>query len=138
MQKQDKIDHLGEVLISSAVLATVTEIVHFVIVGSSLNYIVNKNWFFGAINSNYLLIILGLVFSVVIILFLLKNFSSQFAVIFLFSGAVINLLDRWQYGGAIDYIKIYHIPTFNLPDIYLTVGVVLLVLELVFDWQNSK
>ena len=53
---------------------------------------------------------------------------------FVISGAVGNLVDRIRYGYVVDFIR-FHIeqrwayPTFNVADITITVGVILLVLD---------
>ncbi len=42
------------------------------------------------------------------------------------SGAFSNLCDRFLYGGVIDFIDIRILPVFNLADIFITAGVILL------------
>jgi signal peptidase II len=51
-------------------------------------------------------------------------------------GAAGNLLDRWRLGAVVDFIdvfwKSYHWPAFNVADSAITVGVVLLGVQLAF------
>lgn len=51
-------------------------------------------------------------------------------------GALGNLIDRWRHGYVIDFVDAYwrshHWPAFNVADAAISVGVVLLVLDLVF------
>jgi signal peptidase II len=59
------------------------------------------------------------------------------------SGAVGNLVDRFRFGYVVDFIR-FHIrnafvwPTFNVADITITVGVILLVLEGFIAPRESK
>jgi signal peptidase II len=55
-------------------------------------------------------------------------------------GAIGNLIDRFKLGYVIDFIDVYyknhHWPIFNLADSAITVGTVLLVIDLC--WRNSS
>jgi signal peptidase II len=48
----------------------------------------------------------------------------------LLGGAAGNLIDRVREGGVTDFIKLPHWPAFNVADIAVTVGVIVLVLVL--------
>jgi signal peptidase II len=48
----------------------------------------------------------------------------------LLGGAAGNLIDRIRYGGVTDFIKLPHWPAFNVADIAVTVGVIVLVFVL--------
>jgi signal peptidase II len=51
-------------------------------------------------------------------------------------GAIGNLIDRARLGYVVDFIDLYwrnhHWPTFNVADIGITVGVILLLIDMVF------
>jgi signal peptidase II len=61
-------------------------------------------------------------------------------------GAVGNLIDRLRYGEVVDfiqwYVKSYYWPSFNIADTSISVGVGLLVLDMLFkkpqDVQNNE
>ncbi len=60
-------------------------------------------------------------------------------------GAVGNLIDRVRYGEVVDfiqwYIKSYYWPSFNVADSAITIGVGLLVIDMLFKkkgTENSK
>lgn len=58
--------------------------------------------------------------------------GKQVAVIGLFNviiGAASNLYDRLRYGFVIDYLDLKYFTVFNLADVMITVGVVLLLLN---------
>lgn len=60
---------------------------------------------------------------------LLKN-SLSFASALLLGGAVSNLMDRLRFGYVVDYIDIGSLPVFNLADVAIVIGAVLLVKDL--------
>jgi signal peptidase II len=52
------------------------------------------------------------------------------------SGALANAIDRVYFGGVIDFIDFFvynfHWPAFNFADIFITVGVILLLFDNIF------
>lgn len=59
------------------------------------------------------------------------------------SGAVGNLVDRIRYGYVVDFIRFHwqqgwEYPTFNIADVGITVGVILLVLDGFRDARRAK
>lgn len=46
----------------------------------------------------------------------------------IFAGGISNLLDRFLYGGVVDFIRIGNFPTFNPADAMIGTGIVLLIL----------
>jgi signal peptidase II len=59
-----------------------------------------------------------------------------------FGGAAGNLLDRWRLGSVVDFIDVhwrhYHWPAFNVADSAITVGVILLAVELAFPDRGGR
>ena len=70
--------------------------------------------------------------AIVVVLLLLgtqmKWRGSSIAIGLILGGALGNLLDRIFRGSVVDFIDLPHWPTFNLADVTITVGVVLLIL----------
>ena len=62
---------------------------------------------------------------------------QQSALILIFGGAIGNLIDRVQIGYVIDFIdwhyNDYHWPTFNVADISISVGVGLLIIDMILQ-----
>ena len=71
-----------------------------------------------------------------IIALLNKDRFIQISLLFISGGAVGNAIDRIYFGGVIDFIDFFlynlHWPAFNLADIFITFGVILLLFENVF------
>jgi signal peptidase II len=66
----------------------------------------------------------------------------QTALAFVMGGAVGNLLDRARLGYVIDYVDVHwgphHWPAFNVADSAITIGVVLLVLDILRNPQGDE
>jgi signal peptidase II len=65
----------------------------------------------------------------------------QIALALIMGGAVGNLLDRMRLGYVIDYVDVYwgrhHWPAFNVADSAISIGVVLLVLDILRNPQSE-
>jgi len=57
-------------------------------------------------------------------------------------GAVGNLVDRLHYGMVVDFLDVhvgpYHWPAFNLADSAISVGVGLMILDMLLDWRRER
>lgn len=99
-------------------------------------YICNKGIAFG-ISLPYWLI-LGLIIAILVFTgFLILNLKleilnqfSNYPLILILSGAISNLLDRLYFGCVIDFIDLRIWPIFNLADIFICLGVFLLIIKL--------
>jgi len=84
------------------------------------------------------LIVMSAAAIVMILWFLAKNKSAgrllTFALALILGGAVGNLLDRIRFGSVVDFLDFYiaswHWPAFNVADSAISVGAVLLILEM--------
>ena len=56
----------------------------------------------------------------------------------LLGGALGNVLDRLAGGGVTDFIKLPHWPAFNVADIAVTAGVILLLVVIELDARRQK
>ncbi len=67
---------------------------------------------------------------------------ASFALALILGGAVGNLLDRLRYGMVVDFLDVhiyqYHWPAFNIADSAISVGVALMLLDMVWDWHREK
>ena len=59
------------------------------------------------------------------------NLTGKIAAVLVLSGALGNQIDRIRYGEVIDFIEMgigkYRWPVYNFADIYLTIGMILLI-----------
>ena len=57
-------------------------------------------------------------------------------------GAVGNLIDRVRFGVVVDFLDVhvhqYHWPVFNVADSAISVGVTLLLLEMLLEWRGER
>jgi signal peptidase II len=58
--------------------------------------------------------------------------------IFIFAGALGNLIDRVFYGYVVDFINLPRWPTFNLADIFIDIGAALLIVYLLKSAEKEK
>lgn len=65
----------------------------------------------------------------------LKKQSNQIALGLILGGGISNILDRLFYGFVIDFIDIFSLSSFNLADVAVTFGSVIL---LVYFWRLPK
>ncbi len=86
-------------------------------------------------NSVYLLLLISIIFLVLFIYYIEKNKTSKIEELcygLILSGIVGNMIDRLIRGYVIDffdfYIFGYDYPVFNFADIFIVVGIILLIL----------
>lgn len=85
-------------------------------------------------------VIISIVAIIMIFYFFRKVQDSQLVLITALSmvlgGAIGNFIDRIAYNSVIDFIdwhyKQYHWPTFNIADVFICIGVGLLIIEMFF------
>lgn len=91
----------------------------------------------------WLLVGLALVIIVVLMLWLrrVESLWPTYAIALIIGGAIGNVVDRIRLGAVIDFIDLhaggYHWPAFNLADTAIVVGVVVLVINGLFDQENA-
>jgi len=108
----------------------------------SLRYVENRGAAFSIFSNlkeglwNILLIILPLSVCLVLLYYILKKDLSKSTLIafsFILGGAAGNIYDRIFYGKVIDFIDVYigsyHWPTFNVADMFVFLGCLIIVLS---------
>ena len=93
---------------------------------------------------SYLLIIVSLA-AITVLFFLLrslkeKNLFLTIALSLTLGGAIGNLVDRIVLGKVVDFIDVYwstyHWPAFNVADSAISIGMVILVIQVLRDENN--
>ena len=97
---------------------------------------------FSGVISPWILVILGLLI-VTFIFYLMKSASNNFeewSLLIIISGAISNIIDRIFNGYVIDFIyfhyKDFFWPAFNFADIYITIGIIMLVINVLRKINN--
>lgn len=94
-------------------------------------------WFFTLFSS---------IASIAILVFLYRirheRFLSRFSLALVLGGAVGNLIDRFLYGRVVDFLDFglgaYRFPVFNVADICVSVGMVILIFLVLFEKDVSQ
>ncbi len=103
-----------------------------------LVYVQNYGVSFGMLSgivSHWFLIIISLfvVFIIIYLMFVSNKKLEKFAYFVIIIGAISNILDRTINTFVVDFISIhytnYYWPAFNLADIYITIGVIMLIMS---------
>lgn len=91
------------------------------------------------------LIIIALVISTIFSVWLYKSKScfEAISLSMVIGGALGNVIDRLHFGAVADFLDFFigdwHYPAFNLADSFITIGIVMLVVNsLFFDQDNKK
>jgi len=110
-----------------------------------LTYINNSGASFGILkNSKILLIILSLIALVIIIRYINSFKNTKYNILglgFLMGGIVGNLADRIMFGYVRDFLNFYIIgydfPVFNIADIFIVIGVGILIISILRGEDNN-
>ena len=111
-----------------------------------LEYLENRGAAFGILqNQQWLFILLFFLFVTAVIIFYCrmplekKYLPVQIISLFLIAGGLGNLIDRIRLGYVIDffYFSLINFPIFNVADIYVTVGMVILFILLIFYYKEE-
>ena len=86
---------------------------------------------------NILTIIISLVIIIILYLIINNHGKKKYALIMIFAGAIGNLYDRIFYKGVPDFIDFhigeFHWFIFNVSDIFITIGVILMIILEIID-----
>lgn len=99
----------------------------------SINLVYNKGGAFGILqHQNYLFILISSIAILIILLILPRQEINtiKIALSFIMGGAIGNMIDRVRLGCVIDFLDFKIWPVFNIADSAITIGAVLLVLQL--------
>ena len=125
------------------VLQTISVIPHFF----AITYVQNSGAAWGILgNATILLVLISFVCFYLLLKFIQKeknmNRLKIIAFGFILSGIIGNLLDRLFYHSVTDYLDFtifsYHFPVFNLADIMIVVGGILVFIEIVRSEVNER
>ena len=99
--------------------------------------LLNDGGFFQRWLLTFFAIAVGIILS--IIGMITDRILFRFSLVFISSGAIGNAIDRFYFGGVIDFIDFYayniHWPAFNLADSFIFIGMIFLILD---SFYNKK
>ena len=106
--------------------------------GAAWSFLADQSW--GIIVLSILSAIASLVLVVLTLAIRKKRYQAVLSL--MAAGAIGNMIDRVRDGGVLDYLDFhfgsYIFPTFNLADICLVVGTILLSLFVLFDKDQDS
>ena len=111
-----------------------------------LNYLENRGSAFGMLqNQKFFILFIGIVFLAVILFFMFKlPVEKKFRVVHILLSAVIaggigNMIDRFRFDYVVDFISfvLINFPVFNVADCYVTVAAFLLILLIMWYYQDE-
>ncbi|MGG1661638.1 signal peptidase II [Brevibacillus sp. NRS-1366] len=102
--------------------------------GAAFGILQNQRWLFIIIT---IAVVVGIVFSLIRIG--KKQPRSSLALSLVLGGAVGNFIDRATTGQVVDFLDftLIHFPIFNVADMAITIGVALLLLDVLLDGKKS-
>lgn len=112
--------------LATTILLLILQLVPVYIPAELLSF--NDRFILGEFQANNLALIVLVAFSYLPIVILTKSTSRwpRIASIILLASILSNLLDRIFRGGATDYISIGRWPTFNIADVLIIAGIVII------------
>jgi len=106
--------------------------------GAAWSFLADQSW--GIIVLSILSVIASL--ALVVLTLVIRKKRYQAVLSLMAAGAIGNMIDRVRDGGVLDYLDFhfgsYVFPTFNLADICLVVGTILLSLFVLFDKDQDS
>lgn len=98
-----------------------------------IQYIGNTGTIFGLFeNSNYIFMALAVILCIAIIVYMRKNVEKKSikekVFILILTGGIGNLIDRIFRGFVVDFISLKWVGIFNFSDMYVVIGVALIIL----------
>ena len=117
----------------------------FKIIGDFLEiqYIENTGTIFGLLeNSNYVFMVLAIFLCVAISLYMKKNIEKKSLkekyFYLILAGGIGNLIDRIFRGFVVDFISLKWVGVFNFSDMYIVVGIFLIILSEIKEWRLNR
>ena len=108
----------------------------------NITFVVNYGFAFGLFNNpslNQILVSIVILIIILYFLYLLMKTQDkifQFTLVIILAGAIGNFIDRIYRGFVVDFIDIYigkfHWPAFNIADSCITVGFVIMMINILF------
>ena len=99
---------------------------------------------FSGLISPWFLVIIGLIVTIFIyyLMFSASDIIEEWGLLLIITGALGNIIDRSINGYVIDFIYLhygsFYWPAFNIADIYITIGIMMLILNIIMNFKKRK
>ncbi|WP_125588895.1 signal peptidase II [Companilactobacillus jidongensis] len=111
----------------------------------SLTHITNTGAAWSMLEGKMIFFYIVTIVAVIVLLYLFiksdkKDYIYRFSLLFLLAGTVGNAIDRFTRHFVVDMFSFDFInfPIFNLADTYITIGVILIIVSLIFMTEGEK
>jgi signal peptidase II len=112
-----------------------------------LSYVENRGAAFGIMQNKGLFFVITTFIILAFILYYYRKIPKgqkynllRWTLLVIVAGAIGNLIDRLYLGYVVDffYFKLINFPVFNVADIYVTVGAILLLILILFVYKEDE
>ena len=99
--------------------------------------------FFSGIIPPWLIVMIGSIITVIVIYLMTKASSviEEWGLVLIIAGALSNIFDRAINNYVLDFIWLhydeFYWPAFNLADIYITIGVLIILYQAIRNYKNK-
>ena len=99
---------------------------------------------FSGLISSWILVIVGLIVSAFIYYLMMSasEIIEEWGLLLIITGALANIIDRSINGYVIDFIYFnynsFYWPAFNFADIYITIGIMMIILNVILKFKKRK
>jgi lipoprotein signal peptidase len=136
IQNLEKTNNIHKLLIVFSIIS-LDQMLKYLSIHVFHSYIFNKGVSFGLLANSNLSLLLSIIALLALVYLIYKSkINSKYMLII--AGGVSNLLDRVIYGAVIDYLNFMNIIWFNLADIYINLGILLIVIVLIKEVFINK
>lgn len=104
--------------------------------GAAFGLLQNQKWFFVIVGIAFVIIAS---FALFYIPTMKKYHGLRACILLIATGAIGNMIDRFLYNYVVDflYFKYINFPIFNVADIYVTAGTILMILLILFYYKED-
>lgn len=122
-------------------LSAVGELVFLKVI--KIKFFANPGIAFGIpLGGTWLVVFLILVFLILLFLYVkylrADGWVSVFGLALVLGGAVGNIIDRIRLGYVVDYVSISVLPIFNLADIFIIIGILIMIWRILLLDEKNK
>lgn len=120
------------------ILFLLTRIVAYFVVSEG-NFVINEGVALGLLGTGGLRQFMYVPVVTILLAALWRNYKKfRFPLFLITTGSISNLLDRLLYNGVVDYIDIWRIPVFNVSDVMIVCGILILIFSEVKNYVEQR